>query len=55
MKNLIVMIGLLLLTSCSYVNEYLGIEDDNLAEEIAEEVIEAKTGADIDLTPSSPE
>lgn len=28
---------------------------DNIVEEIAEEIIEAKTGMDIDLSPGSPE
>lgn len=40
---------------CSYINKKLGLSDDNLGEEIVEEVIEMKTGLDIDLTPSSPE
>lgn len=39
------------------VNEFTGfkIYPDNLAEEIAEEYIDHKTGLDIDLTPSTPE
>jgi len=43
------------LTSCSWVNMKMGLPDDNLIEEVAEEVIEAKTGIDIDLTPYSVE
>ena len=39
------------LTSCSWVNMKIGLPDDNLIEEVAEEVIEQKTGIDIDLTP----
>jgi hypothetical protein len=31
------------------------LEDDNIAEEFVEEVIEGKTGLDIDLSPNSPE
>ena len=55
MNNVSLMFLVLIVASCSYVNEYLGLPDDNFAEEIAEEVIEAKTGMDIDLTPGSPE
>lgn len=55
MKKFIIMMGLILLTSCSYVNEYFGMEDDNLAEEVVEEVIKVKAGINIDLTPDSPE
>ena len=43
------------LCSCSYLNQQLGLKDDNLGEEIIEEVIELKTGIDLDLTPGSPE
>jgi hypothetical protein len=45
----------LLLSSCSSINKYFGLEDDNLAEEASEALIEWKTGIDIDLTPSTPE
>lgn len=40
---------------CSYINRKLGLQDDNFGEELAEEIIEMKTGLDVDLTPSSPE
>ena len=57
MKKTIYLLLILIiqLSSCSYVNEYLGMEDDNLAEEAIEEVIELKAGINVDLTPSSPE
>jgi len=43
---------------CAYVKEDVFkfmLKPDNIVEEIFEEVIEAKTGLDIDLTPGSPE
>lgn len=43
------------LTSCSAANKQLGLKDDNIAEEVLEEVIESKTGLDLDLTPGTPE
>lgn len=45
-------LGLMFLTSCSILKKY---PQDNIVEEIAEEVIEMKTGLDIDLSPFSPE
>jgi hypothetical protein len=33
----------------------LKLEDDNVAEEFVEEIIEGQTGLDLDLSPSSPE
>lgn len=55
MKYLIFTIFFLLLSSCSMVNQRLGLEDDNLGEECLEFIIKEKLGPDIDLTPSSPE
>lgn len=43
---------LLVLSSCTLFKDY---PQDNIVEEIAEEVIEAKTGLDIDLSPGTPE
>jgi hypothetical protein len=43
------------LGGCSYLNSKIGLEDDNFFEESLEEVIETKTGIDIDLSPSSKE
>lgn len=40
---------------CSAVYAKYNLKDDNMAEEIVESVIEAKTGLDLDLTPNSPE
>lgn len=45
-------VGIPWISSCAIVENY---EDDNFLEEVLEEVIEAKTGLDIDLTPYSPE
>jgi len=44
-----------LVFGCSYVNKFIGIDDDNIIEEVAEKAIESETGLDIDLTPSTPE
>ncbi len=46
---------LFMFTACGSLNEYMGLEDDNIAEEVVEIVIEAKTGLDVDLTPGSKE
>ena len=45
-------VGIPWISSCTIVKNY---EDDNFLEEALEEVIEAKTGLEIDLTPYSPE
>lgn len=37
--------------SCHSCNKSVGLEDDNLAEQTLEKVIEAETGILIDLTP----
>lgn len=48
-------------TSCSYINEKVGLPDDNPIEEALEEAIDAVVvyelgvNPNIDLTPSSPE
>lgn len=39
--------------SCSVLNRNLGLDDDNIGEEIIEELIQYKTGIDLDLTPDS--
>jgi hypothetical protein len=46
---------LLLFCACEPINRYLSLPDDNIFEETTEFVIKVETGADIDLTPSSPE
>lgn len=46
---------IVILTSCEPVNKYLGLQDDNLGEEMIEAAIKIETGADIDFTPSSKE
>lgn len=43
------------LTACSGMNESVGLVDDNLIEEIAEEAVRLETGLDVDFTPNSPE
>lgn len=40
---------------CSYLNQKLGMADDNIIEEAIENKIEDTTGLNIDLSPESPE
>jgi hypothetical protein len=51
----IVGITLYLPCGCSSINKKFGLDDDNVIEELFEDLIEQKTGLDIDLTPGSPE
>lgn len=57
----LLIVGLLLcMSSCNktpveHINDYLEIEDDHFAEEVAEWGAEQQTGIDIDLSPRSPE
>lgn len=41
--------------ACTAINQYIGLQDDNPIEEIAEQQIKNQTGFDIDLSPSTPE
>lgn len=43
------------LGGCSYLNQKLGLRDDNVIEEAIENKIEDATGLSIDLTPDSQE
>ena len=36
-------------------HKIIKMEEDNIVEEIAEEIVESQTGLDIDFTPDSPE
>lgn len=38
---------------CTRINARLGLKQDNIFEELIEEIIEAKIGVDIDLTPEN--
>jgi hypothetical protein len=54
---LIVIVGMTLI-SCNPIesfNDWIGLKDDHIAEEILEEVIEHQTGVEVDLTERSPE
>lgn len=56
MKSLLMMsLMILSLSSCSTINSYLGLSDDNYAEEAIEAIIKHEVGIDLDLTPSSKE
>lgn len=56
MRMLLIMFTVAILQGgCSYINYKAGLSDDWAGEEILEEIIEAKTGVDIDLTPGSRE
>lgn len=50
-----IVISLALLGLGIVKNYYTSYKDDNVIEEFAEKVIKDQTGADIDLTPFSPE
>lgn len=41
--------------ACEMLNERVGLEDDNLIEELSEDYIYDKAGFRVDLTPNSPE
>lgn len=45
----------LLFHSCAMIEKQIGIEEDNVGEEIIEDVIKYESGIDIDLTPDSKE
>lgn len=55
MRSIFFLAPLILLTSCSYLNQKLGLKDDNWIEESVEAVIDYKLNIDVDLTPESPE
>ena len=48
-------ISMYMLFGCTSINKKFGLSDENMLEELVEDVIEQKTGLDIDLTPGSPE
>ena len=55
--SLLITLGILAGLSMASVatTKMLNLEEDNIAEEIIEELIEDQTGIEIDLTPNSPE
>lgn len=55
MPYLLIAVIILSFGGCSVINKYFGLTDDNIAEEIVEQVIEQKTGLDLDLTPENKE
>ena len=46
-----VVLSCVLFIGCNVVNHTLSLKDDNPVEEFVEEILEAKTGLDVDLTP----
>jgi len=56
-NNMLINIGLflcvlcLLSGGCQYINKKIGLQDDHLLEQMAEEYIRQETGFDVDLTP----
>ena len=44
-----------LLTGCTPINDRLGLEPDNFAEELFEDFLERNISIDVDLTPESEE
>ena len=55
--GMLVILGVLAALAIASVaaTKVLKLEDDNVAEEFVEEIIEGQTGLDLDLSPSSPE
>lgn len=52
-KIIIAFIGLLAVAGVfHFLNQLLGLKDDNPLEQVAEEVVELETGVKIDLTPN---
>ena len=52
---LIIVLVAISFNSCERFYERLNIQPDNPVEEVVEDVIKHETGADIDLSPESPE
>lgn len=55
-------VSLFLCSSCTYLEpytldmyDYIGLEPDNIFEEVGEYAVKLKTGIDKDITPSTPE
>lgn len=53
--TMILMCMTIMCFGCSHLNQFFGLEDDNMIEEAIEDVIKHHTGLDIDLTPDSEE
>ena len=54
-RVLILFMLAMILIGCSPINAWLGLSDDNLAEEAIEFVIQEELGISVDLTPASEE
>lgn len=55
MRIISIFMGVFILTSCSSINKWCGLEDDNFIEEAVEDVVQHETGLNFDFTPNSPE
>lgn len=61
MRNVVMWMALaavsaaLLFGGCHWINQQLGTSDDNIVEESLEDATQQYTGAEVDLTPGSPE
>jgi len=55
MKFLATCLVLSALQGCSLVNQELGLKDDNVFEQAAEEFIKEETGIEVEFTPSQEE
>lgn len=53
-KNIIILFAIVM-SGCSQVNQALGLDDENIFEEVLEDVVNTKTGVDIDFTGESKE
>ena len=47
----VIVVGSLIFDGCTRINARFNLKDDNIFEEFIEEIIEAETGLNIDLTP----
>lgn len=54
-NHLYLFIVLTIVNSCTPINSYFGLSDDNLIEESIELYLENEMGLDIDLSPETPE
>lgn len=55
MRYLVIVFLTFMLSSCSWINHKLGLQDDNFVEEVFEGTVEREFGVDIDFTPETPE
>lgn len=55
MRCLPFILSLFMFCGCHYINEKVGLPDDNPIEESAEAIVNDRIGLDLDFTPNTPE